>query len=266
MLISHAWSMHSWRNVMARTRLDQEMVRRGLVESRTAAASSIDAGRVLVNGAIADKASRLVAAGDAIIVTVTAKYVGRGGEKLEAALDAFGIDPSGREALDIGSSTGGFTDCLLQRGARQVVAVDVGHNQLHERLRGDTRVRSFEGLHIREAEASVIGGPFDLVVCDLSFISLTSVSGAISRHCLPGADVVMLVKPQFEAGRSEVSKGQGIIKDEVIRQRTLREVADHYAEAGFTMVEAIDSPVPGSGGNVEFLLYLRAPGGKGSGQ
>ena len=251
---------------MARTRLDQEMVRRGLADSRTSAAASIDAGRVLVNGSVADKASRLVAAGDSIIVTVTAKYVGRGGDKLEAALDAFGINPRGREALDIGSSTGGFTDCLLQRGARGVVAVDVGHNQLHERLRGDARVRSFEGLHIRDADAEVIGGPFDLVVCDLSFISLTSVSGPIARHCAPGADVVMLVKPQFEAGRSEVNKGQGIIRDEEVRQRTLSEVTDHYVGAGFTMVEAIDSPVPGSGGNVEFFLYLRAPGGKGSGQ
>lgn len=251
---------------MARTRLDQEMVRRGLVDSRNAASLAIEAGNVLVNGSIADKASRMVAAGDAIVVTVAAKFVGRGGDKMEGALDAFGIDPTGVVALDVGSSTGGFTDCLLQRGAASVVAVDVGTNQLHEKLRADPRVRSFEETHIRDATPELIGGPFALVVCDLSFISLTAVSSAIATHCAPGADVVLLVKPQFEAGRAEVSKGQGIIKDEEVRQRTLREVADHYRAAGFTMVEAIDSPVPGSGGNVEFLMHLRAPGGKGGGQ
>ena len=249
---------------MRRSRLDQELVRRGMFDSRTAAHAAIESGVVLVNGAVADKASRQVSTADAIVITERARYVGRGGEKLEAAFEHFTIVVAGRDALDVGSSTGGFTDCLLQHGASSVVAIDVGHNQLHERLRKDPRVKSHEGLHIKDASTAVVGGPFSLIVVDLSFISLKSVADHIVALAASGADLVLLVKPQFEAGRTEVSKGQGIIRDEEIRQRTLAEVTECYVAKGFTMEGVIDCPVPGANGNVEFLLWLRAEERRGS--
>jgi len=243
---------------MRRSRLDQELVRRGVFESRSVAHSAIEAGVVLVNGAVADKASRQVSTADAIVITERARFVGRGGEKLDAALGRFAIVVAGRDALDVGSSTGGFTDCLLQHGASSVVAIDVGHNQLHERLRNDPRVKSHEGLHIKDASSGDLGGPFSLIVVDLSFISLKSVADHLVELAANRADLVLLVKPQFEAGRTEVSKGQGIIRDEEIRQRTLTEVTECYVAKGFTMEGVIDCPVPGANGNVEFLLWLRA--------
>lgn len=243
---------------MRRSRLDQELLRRGMVDSRTAATNAIEAGVVLVNGAVADKASRQVSPSDAIVITERARYVGRGGEKLAAALERFAIVVAGRDALDVGSSTGGFTDCLLQHGAKSVVAIDVGRNQLHERLRNDPRVKSHEGLHIKDASSGAVGGPFSLIVVDLSFISLKSVADHLVALATSGADLVLLVKPQFEAGKTEVSKGQGIIRDEEIRQRTLTEVTECYAAKGFTMEDVIDCPVPGANGNVEYLLWLRA--------
>ena len=242
------------------------MVRRGLCESRSAAAHAIEAKSVLVNGSLADKASRLVAAGDAIVLTVQPRFVSRGGEKLDAALNSFDIETEGVDALDLGASTGGFTDCLIQRGAASVVAVDVGHNQLHERLRQDPRVRSFEKLHLRDADPQLIGGPFKLVVCDLSFISLRQVARDVARNCAPSADVILLVKPQFEAGKAEVSKTQGVIRDDSVRLRTLNEVVTEYESLGFTMVAVIDSPVPGASGNVEWLVHLKAPATEGKRQ
>ena len=182
----------------------------------------------------------------------------RGGEKLDAALEHFGIDVSGRRCLDAGVSTGGFTDCLLQRGAANVVAVDIGYGQLHERLRGDGRVDLRERTNVRDLDAAAIGGAADVVVADLSFISLRTVAPALLACAAPGAEVVVLVKPQFEAGRSEASKGRGVIRDPVVHQRVLDEVANALSGLGAAIIGTMQSPITGADGNVEFLVYARA--------
>lgn len=244
-----------------RRRLDAELVRRELTTSRTEAQGLISANRVLVNGSVADKSSRQVAPGDAIIVSgPPARFVGRGAEKLEAALTVFRLDVEGLRALDAGASTGGFTDCLLQRGAREVVALDVGHGQLHERLRADPRVVNMERTNVRHIDAERIGGLVDLVVGDLSFISLALVIPALVSVCQPEAPMVLLVKPQFEAGRSEVGKGRGIITDPAIHERIRGEVAAAFEGAGCTVRAWTTSPITGADGNVEFLIHARAPG------
>ena len=243
-----------------RRRLDAELLRRELTSSRTEAQQMIVANRVLVNGSVADKSSRQVSPGDAVVVSgPPARFVGRGAEKLEGALEAFGLDVSGMRALDAGASTGGFTDCLLQRGARQVVAVDVGHGQLHERLRADERVVNREKTNIRYINAEGIGGLVDIVVGDLSFISLTLVIPALVSVCQPEAPMVLLVKPQFEAGRSEVSKGRGIITDPAIHERVKTEVADCFAHNGCQIQAWVTSPITGADGNVEFLVHATSP-------
>jgi 23S rRNA (cytidine1920-2'-O)/16S rRNA (cytidine1409-2'-O)-methyltransferase len=178
---------------------------------------------------------------------------------LAAALDHFGIDVTGRPALDAGASTGGFTDCLLQRGAVSVVAVDVGRGQLHERLRDDPRVRVLERTNIRSLSVGEAGGPFDMVVADLSFISLKSVAGALLEElAAPGADVVVLIKPQFEAGRRVVSAGKGVIRDPAVWAEVLTDVLDSIIGHGAAMMGVMVSPVTGADGNVEFLAHLRA--------
>jgi 23S rRNA (cytidine1920-2'-O)/16S rRNA (cytidine1409-2'-O)-methyltransferase len=186
------------------------------------------------------------------------RYVGRGGLKLEAALDRFGIDPAGARALDAGASTGGFTDCLLQRGAARVVAVDVGYGQLHERLRADGRVDVLERTNVRALQVDDVGGPVDLIVGDLSFISLRTVLPPLLALARPGADLVLLVKPQFEAGRAEAAKGKGVVRDPGVWRRVLGEVAAAAAEGGAATMGAMPSPITGADGNVEFLLHLRA--------
>ncbi|MDQ1395469.1 MAG: rRNA (cytidine1920-2-O)/16S rRNA (cytidine1409-2-O)-methyltransferase, partial [Acidimicrobiaceae bacterium] len=198
-----------------RRRLDAELVRRGLAPSREQAQAAIAAGSVTVGGAPATKASRMVEAAEPVhVLGPPARFVSRGGEKLDAALERFAIDVAGLRALDAGASTGGFTDCLLQRGAAAVTAVDVGHGQLHERLRADPRVRVIERTNIRTYAAEE---PFPLVVADLSFISLRTVAPALlDANAAPGADVVVLVKPQFEAGRAEVSRGRGVVRDPAV--------------------------------------------------
>ena len=244
----------------ARRRLDAELVRRELTSSRTEAQQLIVANRVLVNGSVAAKSSRQVAPGDALVVSgPPARFVGRGGEKLEGALAHFGLDVTGLRTLDAGASTGGFTDCLLQRGAREVVALDVGHGQLHERLRGDKRVINMERTNVRHISVADIGGPVDVVVGDLSFISLALVIPALVSVCQPEAPMVLLVKPQFEAGRSEVSKGRGIITDPVIHERVQVEVADAFTESGCIVHDWTTSPITGADGNIEFLVHARAP-------
>lgn len=236
------------------------MVRRGLAASRTEAQRLIDAGQVTVGGASADKPARLVAPGDAVrVLGPGRRYVSRGGEKLFAALDEFGIDPSGLRVLDAGASTGGFTDCVLQRGATEVVAIDVGYGQLHEKLRADARVDSRERTHIRDVTLESIGGPVDLVVGDLSFISLTKVVAPLLGVIVPGGDLVLLVKPQFEAGREEVAKGRGIITDPDVWQRTTDEVGAAFEAAGASMMDRMVSPIQGAEGNTEFLVRFRAP-------
>ncbi len=211
-----------------------------------------------VNGAIADKAARQVAPGDQLVVTgPPARYVGRGAHKLEHALDEFELDVVDARVLDAGASTGGFTDCLLQRGAGQVVAVDVGHGQLHERLRADARVVNLERTNVRHLDLDTIGGRVDLVVGDLSFISLRLVIAPLVSVCHPGASMVLLVKPQFEAGRAEVSRGRGIISDPEIWSRVKSEVAGALTAEGCRIVGWTDSPIAGAEGNREFLVHAR---------
>jgi 23S rRNA (cytidine1920-2'-O)/16S rRNA (cytidine1409-2'-O)-methyltransferase len=246
--------------VIQRRRLDAELVRRGLVASRGEASELIDAHRVLVNGTIADKPARQVAPGDQLLISgPPARFVGRGGLKLDHALDVFGIDVAGMRALDAGASTGGFTDCLLQRGAAHVVAVDVGHGQLHERLRADPRVENRERTNVREIDVESIGGAVDIVVGDLSFISLRLVIAALVAVCEPGAPMVLLVKPQFEAGRAEVSRGRGVIADPEVWARVRSEVEQALAGAGCTVAGWTDSPITGADGNREFLVHAVVP-------
>ena len=243
-----------YRSRIARQRLDAELVRRGLAPSRQRARALVDAHKVRVNGAYADKVARLVDRGDAIEVEGDGpRFVSRGGEKLAGALDAFGIDPAGLRCLDAGASTGGFTDCLLQRGAAQVVAVDVGYGQLHESLVADPRVTNLERTNIRHLSLDDIGGGVALVVGDLSFISLRLVLAPLVALVTPGASLVLLVKPQFEAGRREVSRGSGVIRDATVWRRVLEEVADAGDAAGAGVVDATVSPIRGGNGNVEFL-------------
>jgi 23S rRNA (cytidine1920-2'-O)/16S rRNA (cytidine1409-2'-O)-methyltransferase len=233
------------------------LVRRGLVASREEARDAVAAGRVLVGGAPADKPARLVAPDEPLhLVGPARRFVGRGGEKLDAALGHFAVPVEGRRALDAGASTGGFTDCLLQRGARHVVAVDVGYGQLHERLRADPRVEVHERTDIRAFRTDE---PFELIVADLSFISLRTVAPVlVGALAAPGADVVVLVKPQFEAGRAEVSKGRGVVRDPAVHQRAVKGVRAAMEEAGAAMMGAMESPLRGADGNVEFLVRLRA--------
>jgi 23S rRNA (cytidine1920-2'-O)/16S rRNA (cytidine1409-2'-O)-methyltransferase len=237
------------------------MVRRGLVASRSDAARTIDLRRVLVNGAVAEKSSRLVSTADAVTVTGDPpRFVSRGGLKLDAALDEFGLDVSDADALDAGASTGGFTDCLLQRGARRVVAVDVGHGQLHPKIRGDERVVVVERHNVRDLTVDQLPFRPAVVVADLSFISLTKVIGVLAGLVVPQGDLVLLVKPQFEAGRQEVSRGHGIITDTAIHARVRGEVEACLLQHRCTVVAWTDSPISGADGNHEFLVHARSPG------
>ncbi len=216
---------------------------------------------MVVGGAPAAKPARLVAPGDPIVILgPPSRFVGRGGEKLDAALDRFAIVVAGRRALDAGSSTGGFTDCLLQRGATRVVAVDVGRNQLHERLAADARVERRERTDVRSLEPDDVGGRFPLVVADLSFISLRTVADALLSLSEPGADLVLLVKPQFEAGRVEVSRGRGVISDPSVWRGVLDETHAALRAHRAAIMGVMVSPLRGSDGNVEFLLHALAPG------
>lgn len=236
-----------------RQRLDLDLVRRQLVSSRQEALDVILAGRVLVNGAPADKASRQVDPGDNVLVSgEPARFVSRGGEKLQAALVHFGVRVEGLFVLDAGASTGGFTDCLLQNGAQHVLALDVGHGQLHPRIRADPRVTVLERTNIRHFR---VQNNVDLVVADLSFISLTVVAPALIGACRPGGQIVVLVKPQFEAGRQEVSRGKGIITDPQIHDQVCRSVSAAFETAGAEVLGIMASPIIGGQGNKEFLLH-----------
>ncbi len=244
-----------------RRRLDHELVRRGLAESRSAARALIVEGRVTVDGAPAQKPARLVAPAQAVVVAGgPPRWVSRGGAKLEAALEAFGLDVEGLRVVDVGSSTGGFTDCLLQRGAASVVAVDVGRGQLHQRLRVDPRVEVLERTNVRGVDVASIGGPFDLAVADLSFISLRTVMGDLVGLVPAGAPLVLLVKPQFEAGRAEADRGSGVIRDPAVWERALVEVERSVRGHGAAIMEGMASPVTGADGNVEFLVHVVAGG------
>jgi len=231
------------------------------VPSRERAVEVIAEQRVTVGGAVADKPARLVAPVDAIEVRGPARaFVSRGGDKLAAALDRFDVDVDDRRVLDAGASTGGFTDCLLQRGARRVLAVDVGYGQLHEKLRADERVDVRDRTNVRTLDAEAIGGAVDLVVADLSFISLRTVAPALLACARPGADLILLVKPQFEAGRAEASRGRGVIKDPEVQARVLDEICADLRERGANIMGTMESPITGADGNREFLVHARTPG------
>lgn len=218
-----------------------------------------------VAGAPAAKASRLVAPDEPVHVARPAHpFVSRGGLKLAAALERFGIEVEGRHAIDAGASTGGFTDCLLQRGAAHVVAIDVGRGQLHARLQADARVEVRERTNVRTVTPGEVGGPVPLVVADLSFISLRTVARALLDLVTPGGDLVALVKPQFEAGRREASRGKGVIRDPAVWRDVLEALDATWREAGAAMIGLMVSPITGAEGNVEFLAHVRAPGGTGA--
>jgi 23S rRNA (cytidine1920-2'-O)/16S rRNA (cytidine1409-2'-O)-methyltransferase len=230
-----------------------------LAASESDAQELVASGRVRVQGAQAENVSRMVAPGDAVVIEgPPARFVGRGGEKLEHALETFGIDVAERRAIDVGASTGGFTDCLLQRGAASVVALDVGHGQLDVRLRNDERVVVVERVHVNDADAAQLGAPFDVVVADVSFISLTSVADAIvGRLAGPGSAIVVLVKPQFEAPKAVVSRGKGVVGDPEERRGALERVSNAITAAGATIMGVVESPITGASGNQEYLLYAR---------
>jgi len=233
-------------------------VRRGLAATREQAQVDIRSGRVLVGGAPAAKPSHLVAAADPVeVLGPPSPFVGRGGHKLDGALTQFALDVGGRRCLDAGASTGGFTDCLLQRGAGEVVAVDVGYGQLHEQLRRDTRVRNLERTNVRSLNPSATLGLVSVVVADLSFISLRTVLPALVAVAEPGADLVLLVKPQFEAGRRDASRGRGVVRDPAVWRRVLDEVVAAVDRGGASTMGAMVSPLTGADGNVEFFLHGR---------
>lgn len=240
-----------------RHRLDEEMVRRGLIASVGDAAEAIRTGRVTVGGRPALKPATLVAEDEAIDLAGPPRpFASRGGEKLAAALERFGLDPSGRRCLDAGASTGGFTDLLLEQGAGHVVAVDVGYGQLAWRLRTDPRVTVMERTNVRGLRPSDLPYAPDLVVADLSFIALAKVLPALCRAAGPRADLVLLVKPQFEAERSEVAPG-GVVSDPEVRRRAVESVARACRAAGAGPMEVTASPLLGPAGNVEIFLWAR---------
>ncbi|HET7827082.1 MAG TPA: TlyA family RNA methyltransferase [Anaeromyxobacter sp.] len=246
-----------------RQRIDLLLVERGLAESRTKAQALVMAGAVVVGEARVDKPGALVDPDAPVRLKEGAapqRYVSRGALKLERALEAFPIDPRGRTCADLGASTGGFTDVLLQRGAAKVYAVDVGYGQLHPRLRGDPRVVVRERENARTLSAASLGERVDLVVGDLSFISLRLVLPAVKDLLKPGGAAVLLVKPQFEVGKGEVGKG-GVVRDEAKRRAALEVVAGAARRLGFEVAGEAESPIEGPAGNREWLLALRLPPG-----
>jgi 23S rRNA (cytidine1920-2'-O)/16S rRNA (cytidine1409-2'-O)-methyltransferase len=251
---------------MARRRLDVELVRRGLARSREHASDLIRTGRVTVSGAPATKASTQVDTDAAVEVEEPRRqpdYASRGGYKLAGALDAFtplGLTVAGRRCLDAGASTGGFTDVLIRAGASQVVAVDVGYGQLAWGLRNDSRVRVLDRTNVRHLTPELVGGLVDLVVADLSFISLTLVIPTLANLLKAAGDLVLLVKPQFEVGRADVGRS-GIVRSARKRSNAVQRVAMAGLEAGFGVREMAPSPLPGRSGNAEYFLWLRAGGG-----
>ncbi|HJW13287.1 MAG TPA: TlyA family RNA methyltransferase [Thermoanaerobaculia bacterium] len=241
-----------------KTRLDLLLVSRGLAPTREKAQAMILSGRVEVEGRRVEKAGTAVDSGATVqVLGPPHPYVSRGGVKLAAALDAFGLRPEGLVCLDVGASTGGFTDCLLQRGARRVYAVDVGHGQLDARLRGDPRVTLRERVNARRLSRADVPEPVALAAMDLSFISARLVLGSVAPLLAPGGAVVVLVKPQFEAGRREVPRG-GVVRSAAIQRRVVAEVERFGADLGLTPLGAIPSPIRGARGNQEYLLAFRA--------
>jgi 23S rRNA (cytidine1920-2'-O)/16S rRNA (cytidine1409-2'-O)-methyltransferase len=248
---------------MARRRLDAELVRRGLARSREHAVALIAEGRVAVSGRAATKPATGVDAGDPVVVRTDPEqpsWVSRGAHKLLGALEAFPVEVEGRRALDAGASTGGFTEVLLRGGAAEVVAVDVGYGELAWSLRTDDRVTVHERTNVRSITPEAIGGPVDLVVADLSFISLRLVLPALTGCAGPRADLVPMVKPQFEVGRERLGPG-GVVRDPEHRVHSVLQVANAAAALGWGTAGVVASPLPGPAGNVEFFLWLRRDAG-----
>jgi 23S rRNA (cytidine1920-2'-O)/16S rRNA (cytidine1409-2'-O)-methyltransferase len=240
----------------ARVRLDQHLHETGRFDSREKAQRAILAGQISVDGRVVDKAGTKVSTESEILVTGRDRYVGRGGHKLEGALAGFGIDPTGKDCLDLGSSTGGFTDCLLQHWAGHVTAVDVGRGQLAWSLRQDPRVEVREGINARYLTSSDFPRRFDLIVGDLSFISLTKILPAAFELLQPEGVMIVLIKPQFELSPSEVGKG-GIVRDPASRQKAVESIRSWVVGHGQRFDGVIESPLPGTTGNIEFLALLR---------
>ena len=244
---------------VAKLRLDELLVARGLAESRAQAKALIMSGRVLHGTARLDKPGREFPSDLELTVEQPPRFVSRGGEKLTAALERFALDLRGAHVLDVGASTGGFTDCALQAGAADVVCVDVGRAQLHAKLRADPRVTNLEKINARHLNAAALPRPdFDVIVMDLSFISLKSVLPAVWPLLRTGGRLIALVKPQFEAGKTEADKGRGVIRDAAVQEATLAGVRDFALTGlrGARLVGHMDSPITGADGNREFLLVL----------
>jgi 23S rRNA (cytidine1920-2'-O)/16S rRNA (cytidine1409-2'-O)-methyltransferase len=235
-----------------RMRADRLLVERGLFESRAKAQSAIEAGLVSADDVVVRKASDAIASDARLVATPAHPYVSRGGIKLAAALEHFGFDPNGRVCLDVGASTGGFTQVLQLRGARRVTAVDVGREQLHRSLRGLPEIVSLEGIDIRKLKPEQLGEPADLVTIDVSFISLKLILPAVTALAAPKAQLVALIKPQFEAGRQRVSKG--VVRDPVVHEAVCAEIEAFVRSVGWHVLGVIPSPITGGDGNREFLL------------
>jgi 23S rRNA (cytidine1920-2'-O)/16S rRNA (cytidine1409-2'-O)-methyltransferase len=233
-------------------RADTLLAERGLFESRAKAREAIKAGLVRVDGRLVKKPSEDIAPEAELSAAAPYPWVSRGGVKLAHALEAFGVDPSGRYCLDVGASTGGFTDVLLTRGARHVVAVDVGHGQLHQRIRDDARVTALERLDARALERPHLAEPPSLIVCDASFISLTLLMPNVLALAAPEATLIALIKPQFEAGRAAVRKG--VVRDDLVHEEVCARVAQEVERLGWRVKGLCPSPIEGGDGNREFLL------------
>lgn len=245
---------------MSKQRLDVLLAARGLAPTRARAQALVLEGRVLVGGRRVDKAGTLVPKDSAISVRGDEHpYVSRGGIKLAGALDAFGLDVAGARCLDVGASTGGFTDCLLQRGAAHVVAVDVGHGQLAQKLRADPRVTNLERTNARDLGPEAIGGLADVVVADASFIGLGKLARALFANAKPGGMLVALVKPQFEVGRAEASRGKGVVRDEGVRRQAIDDARRDLEQAGWVLAGESDAVIAGPKGNREAFVWCRKP-------
>ncbi len=238
-------------------RLDKVIKQRRLIRSRSRAQRMIEAGRVKVNGQIVSRPGHPIDSDAEIEVLGYEPYVSRGGEKLEAALEQFRVDPKGRICLDVGASTGGFTDCLLQHGAAKVYAIDVGHDQLHPKLRSDPRVVVREGLNARYLQPKDISDPIELIVADVSFISLKLILPPLVEILARGGELILLVKPQFEVGKDALPP-TGVVRDAALQARALNDVARFIeSETPWKVVEDMLSPIEGEKGNIEFLVHAR---------
>ncbi len=256
---------------MRRQRLDQAIVERGILPSRTSAVDAIEARRVLVGGSLATKASRQVSAADPIVLTgESPRFVSRGGAKLQMAIDSFDVNVTGRSCVDAGSATGGFTDCLLQSGASRVLAIDVGYGQLHERLRQDSRVVSLERTNIRDVDRELAAAnlqpspPPSLVVADLSFTSVRPLAQGLVEIAGPEGELIILCKPQFEVGRVVAAKGKGVVRNRSDRHGALLDVIGALQASGTVIMGIVSSPILGPAGNAEFLVHASLAGENGA--